>query len=108
MFVISGFLLVLAGTTWVTARWSSARARRRMTLLGARVAEVPSIATRGATTTSVLLQASRPTAEARIFFLDVYREQRSRSCSASVASPGKDPTAIPTLSYEHPRPARGA
>ena len=101
-----GFLLAIVGTAVVTARWASARARRRMECLAAVLADVPSIASR--TVPSPGSPAGvRTAADARVFFLEAYRGRRAAARRADARSLGSA-VAIPTISLEHPRPARGA
>jgi hypothetical protein len=99
------FILSLMTATAITARWSSARARRRMAAFLSRVAALPSIETRHRAGRAV--DAVRPPTEARLYFLDAYRGARVRRARAAGAQ-GRMPRSVPTLSFEHPRPARGA
>jgi len=99
------FILSLMVATAITARWSSARARRRMTAFLSRVAALPSIETK--LRAGRVVDEVRPPTEARLYFLDAYRG--ARVPRARAAGPeGRMQRSVPTLSFEHPRPARGA
>jgi hypothetical protein len=99
------FILILMVATAITARWSSARARRRMTAFLSRVAALPSIETKQRAGRAI--DAVRPPTEARLYFLDAYRGARVRRARAA-SSEARLQRSVPTLSFEHPRPARGA
>jgi hypothetical protein len=97
------FVPVLALAIAVSARWSSARARRQMTSFLARVATLPSMDTRRRSGPAAdAMRPPRPPTEARLYFLDAYRPARSKT------APTRLPSTVPTLSLEHPSPARGA
>jgi hypothetical protein len=97
------FVAVLALVIALTARWASARARRQMTAFLARVAALPSIDTKGRAGRSAdATRPPHPPTEARLYFLDAYRAARAKPAPTRLAS------TVPTLSLEHPRPARGA
>jgi hypothetical protein len=105
--VAISFLIILLLVTAVTARWSSARARRRTVTFLARVSALPAI--------GAAAHRSGPTSatpethvEARIYFLEVYRDARRRRAAATRSSGDRLARSLPTLSLEHPRPARGA
>jgi hypothetical protein len=99
------FILSLMVATAITARWSSARARRRMTAFLSRVAALPSIETK--LRAGRVVDEVRPPTEARLYFLDAYRGARVRRARAA-GPEGRMQRSVPTLSFEHPRPARGA
>jgi hypothetical protein len=106
--VAFGFLIILLFVTAVTARWSSARARRRTVTFLTRVAALPAI---GASTRRSHRASSTTTApggEARLYFLDVYRDARRRRGVAVRSADDRLPRSFPTLSLEHPRAGRGA
>ena len=107
MIVAIGFFIILLFVTGVTARWSSARARRRTVNFLTRVAALPAIGT-GVVRSEGRPADAEPLGEARIYFLDVYRDARRRRGVATRPSAERLPRSLPALSLEHPRPAHGA
>ncbi|MDQ1380532.1 MAG: hypothetical protein QOJ71_1251 [Actinomycetota bacterium] len=106
VFVVVALVVVAALVSALAARWSSARARRQMTAFLARVAALPSIDTKSGTGRDAdTMLPSRPSTEARLYFLDAYRAARTETRSTRLARTRRT---VPTLSLEHPSPARGA
>ena len=109
MTIAISFLIILLLVTALTARWSSTRARRRTLTFLTRVSALPAIGAaaphRSGRGPAV---ADDAPVEARIYFLEVYREGRRRRAAATRASGDRIARSLPTLSLEHPRPARGA
>ena len=108
MIIAISFFIILLLVTAVTARWSSARARRRTVTFLMRVAALPAIGAAAPHRSGRARSAPDAPVEARIYFLEVYRDARRRRAAATRASSERIARSLPTLSLDHPRPARGA